>query len=394
MTEGGAGTLAGRGLRLALVTSSYNYIADGVALTLNRLVAYLQRHGAEVLVAAPVGRRAALEHAGDLIFAPSAPIPFRPEYRLGLGLTSSMRRRLARFDPDVMHIATPDLLGRQALAFARGRKLPVVASYHTRYEAYLKDYGLAFLEDAVGNWIRRFYAAFDEVYVPSASMAGHLREAGFADNIRLWPRGVDTDRFHPGKRDHRWREALGADAATPMIVYVGRLVREKRLDTLIGALSRLARSGAPHRAVIVGDGPDRAALERALPGAVFTGFLTGESLATAYASADIFLFPSDTESFGSVTLEAMASGLPAVAADATGSRCLVDHGLTGFLAAPGDGAAFAAALARLAADPALRASMGAAARERSLAFSWDRAMGAIMQRYQTLAGHHQALAVA
>jgi glycosyltransferase involved in cell wall biosynthesis len=382
------------GLRLALITSSYNYIADGVALTLNRLVAHLQHQGARVLVAAPVGRSAAVDHVGELAPAPSAPIPFRSEYRLALGLTPALRRRLEAFDPTVVHVATPDLLGHQALTFARARGIPVVASYHTRYEAYLKDYGLAFLEDAVGKWIRRFYAACDEVYVPSASMAGHLREAGFADNVRLWPRGVDTDRFHPHKRDHRWREALGAGAATPMIVYVGRLVREKRLDTLIGALSRLARSGAPHRAVIVGDGPDRAALERALPGAAFTGFLTGETLATAYASADIFLFPSDTESFGNVTLEAMASGLPAVVADATGSRCLVDHGLTGFLAAPGDGAAFAAALARLAADSALRARMGAAARQSSLAFSWDRTMAAILQRYQALAGHDRALAVA
>lgn len=382
------------GLRLALITSSYNHIADGVALTLNRLVAYLQRQGAHVLVAAPVGRRPALKHAGDLIVAPSAPLPFRPEYRLALGLTPHLRRRLESFRPNLVHIATPDLLGRQALAFARARGLPVVASYHTRYEAYLKDYGLAFLEDAVGDWIRRFYAACDEVYVPSASMAGHLREAGFADNARLWPRGVDTDRFHPHKRDHCWRETLGADAATPVIVYVGRLVREKRLDTLIDALLRLAGSGAPHRAVIVGDGPDRAALERALPGAAFTGFLTGETLAAAYASADIFLFPSDTESFGNVTLEAMASGLPAVAADATGSRCLVDHGRTGFLAAPGDGAAFAAALTTLAADPALRASMGVAARQSSLAFSWDRTMAGILQRYQALASRDRPLAVA
>lgn len=387
MGEGGPeADCAARDLRVALITSSYNYIADGVALTLNRLVGHLQREGARVLVAAPVGRIAAVDHVGELVAAPSAPIPFRSEYRMALGLTPALRRRLEAFDPTVVHVATPDLLGRQALSFARARGTPVVASYHTRYEAYLKDYGLAFLEELVGAWVRRFYAACDEVYVPSASMARHLAETGFADNVRLWPRGVDLVRFHPRQRDETWREALGVDAARPIIAFVGRLVREKRLDTLVDALGRLAAAGIPHQALIVGEGPDRAILERALPTAVFTGFLTGEALARAYASADIFLFPSDTESFGNVTLEAMASGLPAVAADATGSRCLVENRVTGFLAAPGDGAAFAAALARLATDPDLRRGMGEAARLRSQAFSWDRAMAAILDRYLVLAG--------
>ena len=372
----------GRRLRVALVTSSYNYIADGVALTLNRLVAHLQSAGVDVLVVTPVARVAAFAHAGEIAPAPSAPLPFRSEYRLAFGLTPALRRRLEAFDPDIVHIATPDLLGHQALAFALARGRPVVASYHTRYETYLKDYGLGFLEDFVTERLKRFYGACDEVYAPSPSMARSLIADGFAANIAIWGRGVDTDRFNPAKRSSALRERLGVDANTPVIAFVGRLVREKRLDVVAGVVERLA--GAPHRALIVGDGPDRGMLERALPDACFAGFLEGDALAEAYASADIFLFPSDTETFGAVTLEAMASGLPTVCADATGSRCLVSDGVTGFLATPGDIDACAAPTKILARDPELRRAMGAAARTRSLGFSWDADMAGLLARYEAL----------
>jgi glycosyltransferase involved in cell wall biosynthesis len=374
-----------RRLRLALVTGSYNYITDGVALTLNRLVKYLQGQGVEVLVVAPVGGKAAFAHAGEIAAAPSAPLPFRSEYRFALGLTPALRRRLEAFDPDVVHIATPDLLGHQALAFAQGRGLPVAASYHTRYEAYLKDYGLGFLEEFVTARLKRFYGACDEVYAPSPSMAEHLVAQGFARNIRLWERGVDTGRFDPGKRSVAFRASIGVHDDTPVITFVGRLVREKRLDIFAEVITRLQAAGASHRGLIVGEGPDRPWLERRLPEAAFAGFLGGEALATAYASSNVFLFPSDTETFGAVTLEAMASGLATVCADATGSRCLVDQGVTGFLAPAGDAAAFFVPVAALARDAALRRTMGDAARAASLKFSWDSAMGGLLARYEALA---------
>jgi glycosyltransferase involved in cell wall biosynthesis len=348
-------------------------------------VKYLQSHGVEVLVVAPVGAKAAFAHAGEIAAAPSAPVPFRSEYRLALGLTPALRRRLEAFDPDLIHIATPDLLGHQALAFAQAWRRPVVASYHTRYEAYLKDYGLAFLEDFVTARLKRFYGACDEVYAPSPSMAERLIADGFAGNIHLWERGVDTERFDPARRSTAFRASLGVHDETPVIAFVGRLVREKRIDTFAEVVARLTAAGVAHRVLIVGGGPDRAMLERWLPDAVLTGFLGGDALATAYASADIFLFPSDTETFGAVTLEAMASGLAAVCADATGSRCLVEPGVTGFLAPAGDADAFFAPVAALARDPALRRAMGEAARACSLGFSWDTAMAGLLARYQALA---------
>ncbi|HEY5290134.1 MAG TPA: glycosyltransferase family 1 protein [Caulobacteraceae bacterium] len=371
-----------RRLRVALVTSSYNHIADGVALTLNRLVGYLQSVGVEVLVVAPVAREAAFAHKGELAPAPSTPLPFRPEYRLTLGLTPALRRRLEAFAPDIVHIATPDVLGHQALAFGRTMGAAVVASYHTRYETYLKDYGLKFLEDFVAARLRSFYGACDEVYAPSASMANSLIADGFADNIAVWGRGVDTQRFDPARRSAAFRATIGAADGTPVIAFVGRLVREKRLDTLAGVMEGLR--DVAHLPLIVGDGPDRSMLQRAAPGAVFTGFLDGDELAVAYASSDIFLFPSDTETFGAVTLEAMASGLPAVCADATGSRCLVSEGVTGFLAPAGDIDAFVAATRTLAGDAERRTRMGAAARARSLGFSWEADMAGLLTRYEAL----------
>jgi len=374
-----------RPLRVALVTGSYTYIADGVALTLNRLVAYLRSKGVEVLVFTPVTARPAFPHQGEVVPAPSMPLPLRPEYRLSLGLGGEGRRRLEAFDPDLIHIATPDALGHDALAIGRRLGRPVVASYHTRYETYLRFYGLGRLQGVLRRHILRFYQSCREVYAPSPSMIDELTSQGLGDHVRLWARGVDTDRFNPAKRRQAWRTVRGLGAEEVVVAFVGRLVREKRLSTLVDAFARLREAGAPVRPLIVGDGPERASLQSALADGHFTGHLSGDDLPDAYACADIFAFPSDTETFGNVTLEAMASGLPTVCADATGSRSLVDPGVTGFLAPASDGEAFSDAISRLARDRNMRARMGGAARARSLRFSWDETMAGLLSRYEALA---------
>ncbi len=372
-------------MRVVVVTSSYNYIADGVALTLNRWVAYLESRGAEVLVVAPVARVAAFPHSGTLIPAPSIPIPLRPEYRLALGLTAQLRRQIAEFQPDIMHLATPDVLGHQTLEFAIRSGIPVVASFHTRYETYLSHYGLGLLQGPVSRLIARFYQRCREVYVPSASMAQVLIEEG-ALNTQIWARGVDTHRFDPARRNLEWRRSMGFADEDMVVSFVSRLVREKRLSSVISTIQLLRAQGMPHRMMFVGEGPERDALTRALPGAVFTGRLDGEALATAYASSDLFFFPSDTETFGSVTLEAMASGLPTLCADATGSRSLVEDGFTGFLAQAEDAQSFASHITTLQLRPTLRHALGTAARARSLSFSWDAVMGGLMQRFGAIVG--------
>lgn len=373
---------SGRPLRVALVTSSYNYIADGVALTLNRLVGYLESHGVEVHVFAPIADRPAFAHKGTVVPVPSIPLPARPEYRLALGMAGYVKRQLLDFQPDVIHIAVPDLLGHAALKLAQRHDIPAVASYHTRYETYLKHYWyLAPLEGLLKSILRRFYGACREVYVPSQSTREALLADGLKDNFKPWPRGIDTARFSPIRRSMAWRAGYGIGADELVILHVSRLVREKRLDTLTGALNQIR---VPHRVVIVGDGPDYDFAAQELPHAVFTGFLSGSDLAAAYASSDIFVFPSDSESFGNVTLEAMASGLPCVCADATGSRSLVVAGETGFLADADDAEAFARHIVTLAGDRDLRRSMGEAARARALTFSWDETMARMLGYYRSL----------
>lgn len=375
-----------RPLRVALVTSSYNFIADGVALTLNRLVGYLESRGVEVLVFAPIADTPAFAHQGTLVPVPSLPLPGRPEYRLALGLPGHLKQQLLDFRPDLIHIAVPDLLGHAALALAGRHKIPAVASYHTRYETYLKHYWyLAGLEGTLKAILRRFYGRCREVYVPSDSTREALLADGLTDNFKPWPRGIDTERFSPSRRSRQWRDRHGIGAEELVVLHVSRLVREKRLDTLTAALNRLT---VPHRVVIVGDGPDRDFAERELPHAIFTGFLNGEDLTAAYASSDIFIFPSDSESFGNVTLEAMASGLPCVVANATGSRSLVVAGETGFLVSADDASAFAAHVATLAQDVALRQRMGLAARARALTFSWEETMARLLGYYRALSGAH------
>jgi glycosyltransferase involved in cell wall biosynthesis len=217
--------------------------------------------------------------------------------------------------------------------------------------------------------------------VPSQSTREALLADGLKDNFKPWPRGIDTARFSPIKRSTAWRAGYGIGPDELVILHVSRLVREKRLDTLTGALNRVH---LPHRLVIVGDGPDYDFAAQELPQAIFTGFLTGEELAEAYASSDIFVFPSDSESFGNVTLEAMASGLPCVCADATGSRSLVVAGETGFLADADDAQGFARHIVTLAGDRDLRRSMGEAARARALTFSWDETMARMLGYYESL----------
>jgi glycosyltransferase involved in cell wall biosynthesis len=370
------------GERVALFSGAYNHIADGVSLTLNRLVAHLQRSGAEVEVFAPTIPRPALRHEGRLNPVRSTSMPGRKEYRISLGLNREPREALDAFAPTLIHIATPDLLGLSALRYARANKLPVVATYHTHFASYLRYYGLGFAEGPVWRYLKRFYDACDAVYVPTPSMADVLRENGITKGLRIWPRGVETERFSPERRSMDWRRAQGISDDELVVTFVGRLVWEKGLDVFAKVMEQLQGSDHPVRALLVGEGPAKAELQERLPGEVFTGHLSGTDLATAYASSDIFLFPSETETFGNVTLEAMASGVPAVCADAVGSRALVADGETGILAPPRDTEAFKAAVTRLLEDSTIRSRKSTAARDRALNYSWPCILDRMVDYYQ------------
>jgi phosphatidylinositol alpha 1,6-mannosyltransferase len=371
--------------RIALFTGNYNHIADGVALTLNRLVAYLEQNGlAEVQVFAPTVKKPPIEHAGTLVPVSSISAILRPEYRIALGISRAARRQLEEFQPNLVHIATPDFLGRAALRWAQKHDVPVVASYHTHFSSYLKYYGFEELEGFLWKYLRRFYRQCRHVYVPSQSMAAVLRAHEIREGLRLWERGVDTHRFNPNKRSLAWRRQRGIGDDEVVVTFIGRLVLEKGLHIYADVIEGLRARGLPHRSLIVGEGPAREEVEQRLPDTIFAGHLSGEDLPRAYASSDVFLFPSDTETFGNVTLEAMASGLPTVCADATGSSELVQHEVTGYLAPPGHSPVFLDYTARLVSDAERRVRMGARAVARADHYDWEAVLARIVSYYDEI----------
>jgi len=369
-------------LRIALFSGNYNYVRDGANQALNRLVGYLLRQGAKVRVYSPTVDNPAFPPTGDLVSVPSFPIPGRPEYRLAFRLPASVRRDLAAFNPNVVHVAAPDVVAHRAVSWARARSIPVVSSVHTRFDTYLQYYGLKYLEPAARAIMRRYYRRCDAIVVPAESTAAILRAQRMSDDISIWARGVDRDQFHPGRRSMEWRREHGIGDAEMVVSFLGRLVLEKGLDVFSDAIDAARAMGVPLRVVAIGDGPARGYFKERLPDAIFTGQLTGADLATALASSDVFLNPSITETFGNVTLEAMACALPVVAAAASGANSLVKDGITGRLSTPGDIAAFATALADYEREPDLRRRHGEAGLEFAKTMDWDRINAAVMHLYE------------
>lgn len=366
--------------RVALFTGNYNYAIDGVALTMNRLVEYLERVGVAVRVYAPVGAKPALAHSGTLVPVPSVPIV--PPYRLGLGVTPSVKRDLSAFAPNILHLASPDLLGFSALRWARRRRIPAVSTYHTHFVSYLKYYHVGFLESLTWRAHNWFYPHCAQTYVAAASMADELRAHGVRANFVEAPFGVDPAQFNVSRRSAEWRRALGIADDEVVVGFVGRLVWEKGLAVFADVLNSLKASGVRFRAVVVGDGPAAAGLRAKLPDAVYTGRLGHDAVATAFASADVFFYPSASETFGCVTVEALASGPAVVVADATGSRDIVRDGVDGVVCAAGDVAGFAAAVRRLIENAAERERLRAAGLARAREYEWDAVHARMVGNYR------------
>lgn len=378
-------------LRVALFSGNYNYVRDGANQALNRLVEYLLRQGATVRVYSPKVDEPAFEPAGELVGLPNLPIPGRGEYRMPLALSAEVKRDLADFAPNIVHVASPDIAGHRAVTWARERKLPVLASVHTRFETYPRYYNMAFLEPVAEAILRRFYQRCDALVAPSESMATVLCKQGMNDDISIWSRGVDREVFDPSRRDLAWRRDIGIEDDEVAVGFLGRLVMEKGLDVFAQTIAELKKRGVAHKVMIVGEGPARQFFSSAVPDAIFAGFQGGPALGRAVASMDLLLNPSVTETFGNVTLEAMASGIPVVAARATGSTSLVADGKTGRLVEPGDISAFSDAVAAYCTDATLRAAHGAAGEVCSRDYAWDAINGTVAQAYLRLVGQRQAL---
>ncbi|WP_422771648.1 glycosyltransferase family 4 protein [Plantactinospora sp. WMMC1484] len=367
-------------MRIAIVTESFPPDVNGVANSVVRVAEHLVRRGHRPLVIAPqpaAGTRdasAALPY--PVVRLPSVPMPGYPQFRLGLpgrDLTAALRAH----GTDVVHLASPFVLGARGVSVARTLGLPSVAVYQTDVASYARAYGVRLTEATAWRWLRRVHNSASRTLVPSTATAAALDEHGI-ERIWLWQRGVDSERFRPDNRSAALRRAL-APGGEVLVGYVGRLALEKRVDLLAGA------SLLPGvRVVVVGDGPAAPALRRALPNALFLGPRHGRQLARIYASLDVFAHTGPYETFGQAVQEAMASGLPVVAPAAGGPLDLVRDGQTGHLVPPDDAEAFTTAIAGLATDPERRAAYGQAGRAEVRGRTWA-AIG------DELIGHYAAV---
>ncbi|MFO1341002.1 MAG: glycosyltransferase family 1 protein [Burkholderiaceae bacterium] len=358
-------------MRIAYVTETFPPEVNGVALTTSRTVDLLRQAGHHVQVLRP---RQAGEAACDderEWRTPGSPLPLYPGLQFGWATPRAVRQRLAGAEVGLVHLATPGPLAWAALRAAGAMGLPATSDFRTNFHQYAGHYGLR----RCGPWLLRGLRAFHNrcgcTFVPTRQTREELAHRGF-DRLAVLGRGVDTALFHPGRRDAALRAAWGADERTPLLLHVGRLAAEKNVALALQSFEDLRATGSPARMVVVGDGPLRAPLARAHPTVRFVGMLSGTALAAAYASADLFVFPSVTETFGNVTLEALASGLAVVAFRTGAAAEHIRHGLNGILAAAGDDAGFRRAVCRHAPHCVeLRALRDEAART-ARALAWER----------------------
>lgn len=368
-------------LRVALLSGNYNYTRDGANMALNRLVGFLLAQGAAVRVYSPVVDTPAFPAVGDLVGVPSLPIPGRSDYRLAYGMGRKLRRDVEAFAPNIMHISAPEALGHWGTKYARSHNLPVIASVHTRFDTYLRYYKMGFLEPSLTAILRRFYRRCDAIVAPSRSMSDILYDQKIHADIGVWPSGVDDHIFTPAKRSLEWRRSIGIADDDVVVGFFGRLVLEKGIGVFCDTIDELARRHANLRVLVVGDGPARSLFASRLPQAIFAGFQSGDALSRALASMDILLNPSVTETFGIVTLEAMACAVSVVGAEATGTSSLIVDHVNGRLIPAGDIAGFADAIAAYIADPAARAAAGTAGVESASRLSWDAANLSLAETY-------------
>ncbi|MGE4579154.1 MAG: glycosyltransferase family 4 protein [Desulfuromonadales bacterium] len=331
-------------LRLSLVTETYFPQINGVSRTLDRLVRHLHEAGDEVQLLTPAYDEPAEVPPGVAVEVFSGRrFPLYPEILLPFTRAVTVEQKWRDFRPDLIHIATEGPLGLAALRAARRLGIPVVSSYHTNFSFYLGKYHLSLLGPLCWRYLRWFHNATAATFCPTPSIGHILQERGFS-SVHIWSRGVDAHRFHPGLRDGDLRRQLGLGEAERVLLYVGRLAPEKNLETLMSAWRHLP-PGHDARLVLVGDGPLRESLQRQSDDRViFAGYRQGEELARLYALADLFVFPSLSETFGNVMLEAMASGVPTLGFRVPGPQDVVEHGRTGILVDEVSPAAFGAAL--------------------------------------------------
>lgn len=361
-------------LRVALVTETYPPEVNGVAMTLGRMVDGLMARGHRIQLIRPRqthGDHPAQGPTFEEVLARGLQIPRYEGLRFGLPARTALVRQWTRQRPDLVHVATEGPLGWSAVSAAAKLKLPVTSDFHTNFDHYSGHYGVGWLRQPVAAYLRRFHNRTARTFVPTETMAASLRDQGY-QRVAVIARGVDTALFSPARRSAALRERWGLGPHDLAVVSVGRVAPEKNLPLTLQAFEAIRRQRPEAKLVVVGDGPLLARLAHDHPDHIYAGMRTGEDLAAHYASADLFLFPSLTETYGNVTLEAMASGLGVVAYDCAAAAEVIAQGVEGVTVPPGDEAAFIACAADLARDDPRRQRIALCARARAEGLDWDR----------------------
>lgn len=379
-------------LRLAVVTETYPPEVNGVAMTVARLVDGLRESGHHLQLIRPRQRRADFASVAedamslDEVLVRGLPIPRYPQLKMGLPARRALMQHWRRQRPDLVHIATEGPLGWSALQAALHLKLPVTSDFRTNFQAYSQHYGVGCLHKPILAYLRRFHNRTLCTMVPTEALRRDLEAQGFI-GVRVVARGVDTQQFSPAHRSAALRASWGAGPDTWVVACVGRLAPEKNLNLLAHAFDAMRECRPDSLLLLVGDGPTRRALQALCPQAVFAGSRSGADLAAHYASADAFVFPSMTETFGNVTPEAMASGLPVLAYDYAAAARLIRHGENGLLAPLRDGAAFVGQALRMARDPAQARAWGRAARHTAMSQQWGGIVAQVEALMDAVLGH-------
>ncbi len=365
-------------MRLAYVTETYPPEINGVALTAERFVRGLRARGHAVELVRPRQPHESMCDTRSEWRSPGIPIPMYPDLRIGLPLISRLTRRWKVSPPDLVHVATEGPLGWAAIRAARARGIPVTSDFRTNFDQYSEHYGFGWLRSAVGCYLKYFHNATDRTFVPTPAVDKALTQQGL-QRTEVVGRGVDAEDFSPLHASAELRASWGADESTPVLLAVGRLASEKNVPLAFRGFDAVRARLPTAKFVVVGDGPLRKKLARAYPDAIFAGTQRGAALAQHYASADIFLFPSLTETFGNVTLEALASGLLVVAFRSGAAAVHIDDGTSGVLVDPGDHQGFVAAVCALAHQFRGLGMMRSGARRAAVAASWD----AVIARFES-----------
>ncbi len=363
-------------LKIALVSETYIPEINGVAITIGRMVHGLCARGHDIHMIRPRQHKqdnAASQEGYRETLVSGMPIPGYSGLKSGLPARGFLLRLWQQQRPDIVHIVTEGPLSWSALSAARKLNIPISTDFHTNFHSYTQHYGIGLLKWPIAAYLRHFHNKAACTLVPTLELKLQLEYEGY-QNVEVVSRGVDTVLFHPSRRNNKLRASWGADDTTPVVMLVSRIAAEKNLPLAINAFGQMRAANPAAKMVMVGDGPARAELQRQYPEIIFAGMKTGEELAEHYASGDIFIYPSQTETYGNVTVEAMASGLATIAYDYAAARQHIVHNINGVLVPLGDTDAFVLQAKLLINNMERIRRLRCAARETVKSLTWDRIM--------------------